>query len=393
VEKLRVLFLSLYNPFSVGSGPGTHLQHLAQELANLGCEVHILVCGSRTNDEDKNNVTLHFMEPFSLRSIGQGFMFSLSSIREINKICETNKIEVVHGQSPSSFGYALLSKRRLPYVVTLHGTSFGEFTSYLGVPLQCVNASLVRDAMFVQPMWAVLAALEYKWADRVIAVSKAIAKETARFYRLSEEKIVVLHNGVDLPDIPDSSLNEQNGNHTMLCVGRLIWRKGVKYLIDALPQILLEYPDAKLLLVGNGEQKTFLEKRIQTLGIANSVQFLGNVSADTLYSLYRKAGIYVQPSLYEPCAISILEAMGMGKAVVATSVGGIPELITDGKEGLLVDPKNSLQLAEGVKTIFSSASRRIEFAKNARKKVESKFTWKAIARKTLDLYEDMLENS
>jgi len=390
---LHILFLSIYHPFSVGSGPGTHLQHLAQELANIGCDVHILTYGSKTNEKDINNVKLHFLKPQFSRVPGQGFIFSLSSFRKINEICENNKIEVVHGQSPSSFGYALLYRRKLPYVVTLHGTSFGEFSSYFSAPLQCVNAGLVRDAMFTQPMWALLAAIEYKKADRVIAVSEAVAKEAAEFYRLSAEKIAVIHNGVDLPNISDLSMDDQNTNHTILCVGRLIWRKGLKYLIDAMPQILLRYPDTKLLLVGNGEQRTFLEKHVQNLGIEKSVQFLGYVSANMLFSLYNRACVYVQPSLYEPCALTILEAMSMGKPIVATGVGGIPELVTNGKEGLLVDPKNSFQLAEEIKNMFSNAPCRIEFARNARKKVEREFTWKAIAQKTLDLYEGVLEEN
>jgi glycosyltransferase involved in cell wall biosynthesis len=188
-------------------------------------------------------------------------------------------------------------------------------------------------------------------------------------------------------------IEDQNASHVILFVGRLIWRKGVKYLIDAMPQILAEYVDTKLLVVGNGEQWPFLEKRIKKLGIESSVQFLGKVPSENLYSLYNEADVYAQPSLYEPCALTILEAMSMRKSIVATRVGGIPELITNGVEGLLVEPGNSLQLARAITNVFSDSSCRRRFGSNARKKVEREFTWEAIAKKTFEFYKNLLNET
>jgi glycosyltransferase involved in cell wall biosynthesis len=391
-KNLKVLFLSIYDPLETASGPSNHLWNLSQELKNIGCEVHILACGSETRNRDINGVKLHYVKSRFLGSFGQGLMFSLSSIGLTNEMCKRHGIDIIHGQSPSSFGYALLSRTRCPFVVTFHGTSFGEISSYSTVPIANVNFGLVRDAMFTQPLWAFLTNIEYKCADRVVAVSKVMAQEAVRFYHLPKDKIVVIRNGVNLPCLFDPPIEEQNADHVILFVGRLTWRKGVKYLIDALPQILAEYADTKLLVVGNGEQKAFLKKRIKKFRIENSVQFLGKVSAERLYSLYNEADVYVQPSLYEPCGIAILEAMSMGKPVVATDVGGIPELITNGVEGLLVEPGNSLQLARAITNVFSDSSYRKIFGSNARKKVEREFTWNAIAKKTFEFYTDLLND-
>jgi glycosyltransferase involved in cell wall biosynthesis len=387
---MRILFISLYDPFGTGSGPGTHLKYLSQELRNVGCEVHILVCGQKKNAREVNGIELHYVNsPFSV-SICQGLISCFSSIGMINEICKQYGIDVVHGQSPSSFGYALLSRARRSYIVTLHGTSFGEISSYFTTPIACANLDLVHDAMFTQPLWAFLTNIEYKCADRVVAVSKAMAQEAAGFYRLPKEKIVAIPNGVNLPHLSDTLTGQRNMNHTILFVGRLIWRKGVKYLIDAIPQILAEYPDTKLLIVGNGEQKSFLEGRIKRFGIKNSVHFLGNVSEERLYSLYHEADVYVQPSLYEPLAIAILEAMSMKKPIVATRVGGTPELITDGEEGILVEPANSSQLAKAIMTVLSSPSYSKKLGLKGRNKVEKEFSWKKIAERTLALYEEVL---
>jgi glycosyltransferase involved in cell wall biosynthesis len=213
-----------------------------------------------------------------------------------------------------------------------------------------------------------------------------------RFYRLPKEHVVAIHNGVDLSSFTDFRLEEENGEHTMLSVGRLSWRKGYKYLIDAFPSVLAEYPNARLFLVGDGDQRMPLQRHVKKLGIENYVRFLGNVSEEKLHSLYHEANVYVQPSLYEPFGITILEAMSMRKPVVGTRVGGIPEIITNGAEGLLVEPRNSLQLAKTIINIFSDSSCRRRFGSNARKRVEREFTWEVIAKKTLEFYTDLLND-
>ena len=390
---MKVLFLSIYDPYSeVSGGPANHLRYLSEALCDIGCEIHVLTIGPETRNTIKNGIQLHYVKP-RFKSIGKGLIFSLSSIGMANEISRNYGIDIIHGQSPSSVGYALLSRAKCPFVVTFHGTSFGEISSYSTVPIRNINFGLVRDAMIVQPSWAFLTNIEYKCADKIVAVSKAMAREAERFYHLASNKIVTIHNGICLPRLSNAVMKKQNSGHVILFVARLIWRKGVKYLIDALPQILAEYPDTKLLIIGNGEQRLFLEERVKKSGIENSVHFLGKVSAERLESLYREADVYVQPSLYEPFSIAILEAMSLAKPIVTTRVGGNPELVTNGVEGLLVNPGSSLQLAKAIATIFSDSSLRRRFGYNARKKVEKEFTWEAIAEKTFAFYKNLLNNA
>jgi glycosyltransferase involved in cell wall biosynthesis len=236
---------------------------------------------------------------------------------------------------------------------------------------------------------AFLTNIEYKYADKVVAVSKYSAEEARSYYHLARDKVISIYNGVNLPDLNVRSVEDQCARH-ILFVGRLIWRKGARYLIDAIPQVLIEFKDTQIKIVGSGEQKPFLEERARQLGIDKSVQFLGNVSAEDLASLYSEADIYVQPSLYEPLAITVLEAMSNGKPIVASRVGGIPELVTSGVEGLLVEPENAFQLGEAITNLFSDSTLRRKYGRNARRKVETGFTWTKIAQQTLNLYEDLL---
>lgn len=392
-QSLRVLFLSLFNPFVGESGPGSHLRGLSQSLNKLGCEVHILVLGSENSTRVVNGVQTHCLSsssnPLLRIPVAKDSVSSLRARKEVDRLSREYKIDIVHGQSPSSYGYGLLRRLDIPFVVTLHGTSFGELLSYSGVPLSFINPTLIYNATF-EMVLAFQTYIEYRCADKVIAVSKATAEETERFYHLSRERVVAIHNGIDLSVFTDSR-PEEDGKHTLLSVGRLAWRKGYKFLIDAMPNVLSEYPNAKLLLVGDVITKNVpLQQQVRKLGIENSVHFLGRVPPERLYSLYHEADVYVQPSLYEPFGITILEAMSMGKPIVATRVGGIPELITNGVEGLLVESGNSLELARAIINVFSDSSRRKCFGRNARKRVEREFTWETIAKKTLELYKNLL---
>jgi len=380
----------MYDPFVSPTGPAAHLRGLSQSLSKLGCDVHILVLDSRDKNRDVNGVHVHYHNPFGM-SVAKDYIFSQISIGIINRLCRECEIDIVHGQSPSSYGYALLRRSNIPFVVTLHGTSFGEFASYFDVPHSFINPTLVLSAMS-EMLFALLTCIEYRRADKVIAVSKATAEETVRFYRLPRERVTTIHNGIDLQSFTDSQVGAENEEHTILSVGRLSWRKGYKYLIDAMPIVLLEYPDARLLLVGNGIQRASLAQQVRKLGVEDSVLFSDKVSTEKLFSLYHEAEVYVQPSLYEPFGITILEAMSMRKPVVATRTGGIPELIKNGAEGLLVEPRNSLQLASAIADVFSDASLRRRLGSNSRKRVEREFTWEAIATKTLKLYTNLLSN-
>jgi glycosyltransferase involved in cell wall biosynthesis len=392
---LKILFLSFFDPFLVETGVGAHIKGLALALDKLGCEIHILVLTSKGCCQVKNRVKVYgfsrFHNYFLHLPVVNGHILPLASIGLVNKMCKEYGIDIVHGQSPSSWAYSLLRECRTPFVVTLHSTSFGEFSSYLDMPVSNVNRGVVIGALS-EIFSAFLTSIEYAYADRVIAVSKAIAEDAIRYFRLPRERVTVIHNGIDLKSLVNFGFrNDEVREHVILSVGRLVWRKGFKFLIDAMPHVLSEYSDAKLFLVGDGDQRRPLEQHVKKLGIDDSVYFLGRISKERLCSLYKIADVYVQPSLYEPCAITILEAMSMGKPIVATSVGGNPELITDLAEGLLVEPKNSLQLANAIICLFSDSSLKRKLGINARKKVEKEFTWEKVAEKTLELYKKMLD--
>jgi glycosyltransferase involved in cell wall biosynthesis len=385
------------DPFMSATGPGAHMRGLSQSLTKLGCEVHMLVLNPKNSNRVVNGIQMHYrdlsLRPRAARALPlvPELSFNLISFREVDKLCREYKMDIIHGQSPSSYGYGLLRRSDIPFVVTQHA-SFGEYQSLFNIPLSFMNRNPVIELMTSSVM-LLLTFFEVKRADKVIAVSKSAAEETIAYCHLPRRRVVAIHNGIDLAGFTDLRVDEENENHTLLSVGRLSWRKGYKYLIDAMPNVLSQYPDAKLLLLGDGEQKTPLRRHVKKLGIESSVLFLEEVSAERLHSLYHEAEVYVQPSLYEPFGITILEAMAMKKPILATRVGGIPEIITNEVEGLLVEPRNSLNLAEAIINLLSDASYRRRLGDNARRRVEREFTWEAIAKKTIELYRNLLDDN
>lgn len=319
--------------------------------------------------------------------LGPEIAFSLLSVKRISRLLEDKKIDIVHGQSPSSFGYAILRKRKIPYVVTIHSTPLGEISSFLDLPFSQIRPFVARQAMITQPTYAVLNYIEYKRADKLIAVSKSVALETVRLFRIDDDKIVVIHNGVNPPNL---QIVKEGQDQIILFVGRLVWRKGVQHLLHAMPLVLKEKPDVKLFVVGEGWYKKSLEKEAIRLKLQRSVRFFGHVSPDVLFSLYSKARVFVLPSIYEGLSITVLEAMSMGKPVVVTSVGGSPEFIKNGENGFLVGPGNYLQLAKAILEILNDSRMAKRMGRMARSTILRKFTWKEVCRRTIKLYEEVL---
>jgi glycosyltransferase involved in cell wall biosynthesis len=157
----------------------------------------------------------------------------------------------------------------------------------------------------------------------------------------------------------------------LLFYGRLAKEKGVSYLIQSMPEIINNFPDVNLTIVGAGPQKKELEYLINKLNISANVVFTGRITNEKLQKLRVQSDIILVPSTYdEPFGLVGVEAMSVGRPVIASRVGGIPEWLDDGKTGFLVDPGNSEQIAEKVIKLFSDKKLLEEMGKNAHKKAE-----------------------
>jgi glycosyltransferase involved in cell wall biosynthesis len=225
--------------------------------------------------------------------------------------------------------------------------------------------------------------------DGVIGVSTPIVS-TLHKSRVAHCKVEVIANGIDFSpflSVEDArSIREFGSDLTIGIVGRLARQKGHPILFAAARGILEKFPGAKFVVVGGGPDRKQLEALAHELGIAASVYFAGY--RDDMPTVYAGLDLMVMPSLNEGLPMTLLEAMAARRAIVASAVGAVPEVIEHGQTGLLVEPGNAADLEREMLLLLNDASFRNRIAQNARLSV-SRFSSERMARNYLDFYRRM----
>jgi glycosyltransferase involved in cell wall biosynthesis len=228
-------------------------------------------------------------------------------------------------------------------------------------------------------------------ADAFVSISRAITSELeAAGYDSS--RIHELPNGVPVPELPWQQRPDWRLAPHAVYVGRLAPEKGLNSLVEAWPLVLEAHPTARLNLVGSGPQQPALEAQAQALGISvgsgRSLEFSG-VLADVTSAL-RGADLFVLPSREEGMSIALLEAMALGIPLVATSIPGNRRLVSDFKHGRLVPPGDPAALARVIVEQWQDFDRAFHMSRAARRHVENEFSIAAVARRHLELFQEIL---
>ncbi len=229
-----------------------------------------------------------------------------------------------------------------------------------------------------------------------IAVSGGLQKALLQ-QGIPEKKITVIYNGLNPDDFiskrPPGSWRLKMGIEPdvplVAIIGRLHPVKGHRLYLQAAAEILKNRPEIRFVVVGCGPEKDRLEEQAGELGISGSVLFTGFV--DNVAEVLPDLNILVIPSLWEGFGLTALEAMVAGVPVVATSVGGLPEVVEHGSTGLLVPPGDGAALARGINWMLDHPNEALEMAESARTVVGEKFTAGVMARKTENLYRRLME--
>jgi len=209
--------------------------------------------------------------------------------------------------------------------------------------------------------------LAARWTDRIITLSDAEAQDHLRLRIGRPEQFVTIPSGVDLDTLRAASPAPLVSGHPVIgAVARLVPVKGLQYLIDAAPEILRRCPDARFLLVGDGEMRPALEAQAHGLGLADRIVFTG--FREDIPALIAGMDVLVLPSLNEGMSRVLVMTMALGKPIVATRVGGVAELLGDGEAGLLVPPRDPAALAEATTTLLRDATRASALAEAGRRR-------------------------
>ncbi len=237
---------------------------------------------------------------------------------------------------------------------------------------------------------------ELQQAAAVTVVCAAVADSLVRDYGVDRKRLRVVPNGADLPDDDAEILAARRirdelevGDRALwVCAGRLEEQKGQRVLLDAAEKLAARGVDFVIALAGEGAERNQLEQRSQQLGLRSRVKFLGRL--DVVGPLLRAADVCVLPSLWEGMPLSLLEAMVRGRPTIASAVGGVPEVMTDGVHGLLVPPGDVEALAAALEWMESKPEAAGGLGAHGAERVRSEFTWDHVVRSFEAVYDEVL---
>ena len=228
-------------------------------------------------------------------------------------------------------------------------------------------------------------------ADAVVCISDFARSQVASLADPAAlGKLHTVRCGVDLAAFTPSENPGRSGSAEILCVAAMSRRKGHAVLLEALAAVVREVPAARLTLAGDGSERPFLEARAAELGVSDAVRFLGAVEHDRMARLYDEADVFCLPSYAEGVPVVLMEAMAMKVPVVATAIMGVPELVEDGKSGLLVPPARPDELASALVRLLRDPALRERMGEEARGRVSADYDAHASAAKLQQVLEPLL---
>lgn len=228
-------------------------------------------------------------------------------------------------------------------------------------------------------------------ADKITALTEWEKAELIKL-GINADKISVVPNGIILEKYRKAGKNYfkriDTEGEILLFVGQPTRRKGWKYFLEAMPEILDKFPEAKAVFIGYRQNKE-LEDRCRDLGIENSAKFLGFLPEKAKIGALKSSDLFVFPTLYEGFGITLIEAMASGLPVVTTDVAGNKEIIENRKNGILAKPKDSKAVAKACIELLENKKTAGRIRKNNLKKA-AQYDWKKIAKKYLEVYESVM---
>jgi glycosyltransferase involved in cell wall biosynthesis len=363
---------------------GSNELFLCREFARRGHEVTVFTASKPLNEyanigEGRSWRRKEFFEGFAIERFPSfpnlgNVAFMPTMLSALLK----RKFDLIHAHecfAPSSFYSAVAaSVKNTPFLITQHNDQLPR--SYVKRILYCTDTSTSGKYVLMQ-------------AKKIVALSRSIKKHLLML-RAKEEKIEVIPNAIDTVEFAPDKMNLLKENWgisppVVLFVGRLIEKKGIRYLLEAFLNVIEELPDVKLVLVGGGpEEKRLLEAQRKCANIYH-IDFVDNKLMPNIYS---GSDVVVMPSLEERFGNVVLEAMASGKPVIGSFVGGMKDTIVHGKTGYHVQPMDSERISHSILKILTDQNLRKRLGQNAREFVVQNYSTQIVADRIEKLYDD-----
>ena len=383
---MHILLLNYEFP-PAGGGAGFATYNIGRELVQMGVKVDVLT--SRIEGE-ADGAILDGMRIYRVPSWRKGihdcgmlgaYSYVGFALRKRSKLVKSTKYDLEHFFFSLPTGILSLSpiqKRKHPYIVSLRGSDVPEYDPF--------NQKLEKVHKILLPLTKSI----WRNASAVVALSqglKDIALKTA-----PDQKIDIISNGIEIDLFyPAATEKKQNGPLKLITVSRLLERKGIHHLLEAIakPSPL----PVTLTIVGTGSYEEELRRICAELDLNDRVNFTGFIRRDELPELYRRYDVFALPSQTESFGLVFAEAMSCGLPIMGTFVGGIPELVRHETDGILVNPAKPGEIRESLETMLNNPEKRIAMGIAARQRIEEKYSWRVIAEQYLECYQKVLSTS
>jgi len=404
---VNILALTSSYPRYEGDPTAPFVESITRAVAALGHTVHVVLPENRAWDRppSEGGVTFHTYRYSPRRSwtpwgysesLERGVsvkrslfalapVVTLSALRAANRLLARERFDLLHAHwvIPNGVIAALAARRsHLPLVVSLHGSdvAVSEKNAVFG---RAARSTFARAAAVTAPSddllerarllgaQGPLELIPYGADVQALTAAPGDADELRMRLGLTPERIVIAG------------------------VGRFIDVKGFSYLIDAVAAARSSCPELHLVLVGDGDLREELETRARALGLSDSVSFPGVARRDEIAAYFAAAQMVVVPSVHARGLVDglpnvALEAMAAGKPLIATRVGGLPQLVLDGENGLLVEEKDPAGLAAAILRLANDAALRARLGQRAQAEIRDRRSWDVVARRFVDVYERAL---
>ena len=395
---VKVCFISPeYLPLS--GGTGAYVYYLSNELMKLGNSACIVTGYNESRDVKINEQHYIFFLKALKAPVVKSFLFAASASRKLSKLRSGFPIDITHVNLPLVPSFAVPSGFGRTLISTVHSTWKGEAEAIKGEPYSRINSN---EKFMVSFNWflRIFEDRMLERSNRIIAVSDFTRRELLQYYKVKEAKIRVIHNGVDVDKFKPTTdklkakteLGFSPEDKAILSVGRLYARKGLFTLIESMALVTRKFKNAKLVIAGKGlsDEMKKLVSYATKLGVRDNIIFTGYFPDKKLPKLYQAADIFAFSTFYENLPFAVLEALSTGLPVVTTNVGGIPEMIENGKNGFLVEPSNSRDLADRILYYLEHPAVASDMGLRARKTIENQFDWRLIVQKVVKVYGEAL---
>ena len=384
---MKILMLTWEYPPRIVGGIARVVHDLSKRLIKDGHEVTVITYrdGNVPEYENDKGVEVYRVDNYMIHPnnfidwiMQLNFNMIAKATEVINK---EGGFDVIHAHDwlVTYAAKSLKQSFNLPMVATIHATEAGRNSGIHDDTQRYINDT----------EWL----LTYE-ATEVIVNSNYMKGHVQGLFGLPFDKISVIPNGINLNNFTGIDRDydfrrrfAMDNEKIILYVGRLVYEKGVQHLISAMPKILENYHDSKLVIAGKGGMIDELKSQVESMGLSNKVYFTGYLNQKEVQKMYKCADVAVFPGTYEPFGIVALEAMLAGIPTVVSDIGGLNEIVEHGVNGMKSYTGNPNSIADSVLSLLFDPQLAMNVTKNAKNKVKDEFNWQKIAQDTHYIYE------